>query len=192
MKMEEKKYFYTQRDRFNEIKSSNYSGLSLEQAALFIFLNRTCFNGLYRVNRKGHFNVPIGSYKQPMICDKENLMNISRVLQKVKIVCGDYRKSIDFIDDKTFVYLDPPYRPLSTSSSFTAYTEDGFDDQAQIELAEFIQYADKKGAKLFLAIQILKTRTRTITSLMTFIPDRQSIESMRLVLLTAKLQSGEK
>lgn len=146
-----KEYFYQQRDRFNEIKSCEYSDISLEQAALFIFLNRTCFNGLYRVNRKGHFNVPIGSYKKPMICDKENLMNISRVLQKVKIVCGDYRKSLGFIDSKTFVYLDPPYRPLSTSSSFTAYTEDGFDDQAQIELAEFIQCADKKGAKIILS-----------------------------------------
>ena len=146
-----KEYFYSVRDCFNENKCNNNKELKAKKAAWFIFLNRTCFNGLYRVNRKGHFNVPIGSYKKPLICDKDNLINISHALRNVKIVCGDYRKAADFIDERTFVYLDPPYRPLNTSSNFTAYTEDGFDDKAQIELAEFIKDADKCGAKIILS-----------------------------------------
>jgi len=146
-----KEYFYNVRDNFNENKSNTREKFKVKKAAWFIFLNRTCFNGLYRVNRKGQFNVPIGSYKKPLICDKDNLINISHALQNVTIRCGDYRKAAEFIDSKTFVYLDPPYRPLNKSSNFTAYTEDGFDDRAQIELAEFIKNADKCGAKIILS-----------------------------------------
>lgn len=148
---ERKEYFYSIRDCFNENKCSGSEKLEVKKAAWFIFLNRTCFNGLYRVNRKGHFNVPIGSYKKPLICDKDNLINISHALRNVKVMCGDYREMGSFIDEKTFVYLDPPYRPLNSSSNFTAYTEDGFDDKAQIELAEFIKKADKCGAKIILS-----------------------------------------
>ena len=90
----------------------------------------------------------MGAYKNPLICDDENLKAISAALQKVEIVCGDYRESESFIDDKTFVYFDPPYRPLTETSSFTSYTENMFDDAAQIELAEFVQKLDKKGARV--------------------------------------------
>lgn len=141
-----KVFYYEKRDRFNELKVNGDSAINLESAALFIFLNRTCFNGLYRVNRKNLFNVPVGSYKKPTICDTHNLTAISKALQKVTIVCGDYRESGDFIDADTFVYFDPPYRPLNATSSFTSYTEDEFDDTAQRELAEYVQKLDEKGA----------------------------------------------
>ena len=116
-----------------------------ELAALFIFLNRTCFNGLYRVNSKGEFNVPQGSYKNPCICDEDNLRAVSEKLQNVQIICGDYKESVKFIDKNTFAYFDPPYRPLTVSSSFTSYTQDGFSDRDQIELARFIDELSKRG-----------------------------------------------
>ena len=143
-----KAFYYEKRDRFNELKVNGDSKINLESAALFIFLNRTCFNGLYRVNRKNLFNVPIGSYKKPTICDRDNLMAISKALRKVTIVCGDYRESRDFIDENTFVFFDPPYRPLNATSSFTSYTEDEFDDTAQRELAEYVLELDRKGASV--------------------------------------------
>ena len=141
-----KTFYYENRNRYNELKINGSDTINLESAALFIFLNRTCFNGLYRVNSKSLFNVPIGSYKKPKICDTDNLTAISKALKKVTIVCGDYQESRCFIDKDTFVYFDPPYRPLSATSSFTSYTEDEFDDNAQRELAKYVQELDKAGA----------------------------------------------
>ena len=132
------------RKRFNDLKRQDV--MDAEIASLFIFLNRTCFNGLYRVNSKGEYNVPIGSYKAPLICDMDNLRQVSEALSNVTIVCGDYRKSDDFVDSNTFVYFDPPYRPLNATSSFTAYTENAFDDKAQAELAEYIQQLSDRDA----------------------------------------------
>ena len=123
----------------------------MELAALMIFLNKTCFNGLYRVNGKGEFNVPMGAYKNPLICNEENLMAVSQKLQNVKIVCGDYKESASFIDDETFVYFDPPYRPLNKTSNFTSYTEQLFDDNKQLELAKFVQELDNKGALIVIS-----------------------------------------
>lgn len=134
------------RERFNSLINSNNN--SQDKAALFIFLNKTCFNGLYRVNRKGLFNVPIGSYKKPPICDAENLRYISTLLQNVEIKCGDYKDCADFIDGNTFVYIDPPYRPLTVTASFTSYNENEFGDQQQIELGHFIDEITEKGAKV--------------------------------------------
>ncbi len=136
------------RTRFNELKVNGDSKANIEKAALMIFLNKTCFNGLFRVNKKGAFNVPMGAYKNPMICDEANLRAVSQKLQNVTIVCGDYRMAADFIDDKTFVYFDPPYRPLTTTASFTAYTENLFNDKEQIELARFVDAMHNKGAKV--------------------------------------------
>lgn len=116
-----------------------------------IFLNKTCFNGLYRENKKGLFNVPIGSYKKPLICDSDNLKNVSRKIQNVKIVYGDYRTCQNFVDDETFIYFDPPYRPLTDTASFTSYTYKQFDDLSQKELANFIYNLDKKGAKILVS-----------------------------------------
>ena len=144
-----KYYYYTARDRFNSLQITEET--AVEKASLFIFLNKTCFNGLYRVNKKGQFNVPMGAYKNPTICDEENLRNVSYALQNVTIVCGDYSLSKDFIDKDTFVYLDPPYRPISVTSGFTAYNVDCFDDNEQIRLARFIDEINLSGAKIMLS-----------------------------------------
>ena len=142
-----KAYYMKKRDRFNDLKLNGDGKGSIEKAALMIFLNKTCFNGLYRVNKKGLFNVPMGAYKNPMICDEENLRAVSEKLQNVRIVCGDYRESAGFIDENTFVYFDPPYRPITNTASFTAYTESLFNDEEQIELARFVNDMHRKGAK---------------------------------------------
>lgn len=146
-----KEYYYQKREEFNALKTNGDIEENLEKAALLIFFNKTCFNGLYRVNRKGEFNVPMGSYKNPAICDEENIEKVSSLLQKVEIVCGDYKRSENFIDKNTFVYFDPPYRPLSETASFTSYTEDGFSDTKQKELAKFIKLLTNKGAKIVLS-----------------------------------------
>lgn len=141
---ERKVIYYEKREKFNEIK--NTGNFETEVAALFIFLNKTCFNGLYRVNAKGLFNVPQGGYKNPCICDTKNLLSVSNKLSNIKIVCGDYKLSADFIDSNTFVYFDPPYRPLSEASSFTSYSKEGFNDDSQVELAEYIDLLVERGA----------------------------------------------
>ena len=143
-------YYYEKREEYNSLKINGEMN-NIEKAILFIFLNKTCFNGLYRVNKKGKFNVPMGAYKKPKICDEENLKNVSLTLRNVKIVYADYRESEKFIDDKTFVYIDPPYRPLNITSSFTSYTENDFNDKEQIELAEYINVLNKKGAKIVIS-----------------------------------------
>lgn len=147
--VERKELYYSLRSKFNNIKLS--SRCSVEKAALFIFLNKTCFNGLYRVNRKGEYNVPIGEYEKPKICDKNNLSEVSGILKNVNIVCGDFTNSRNFIDNKTFVYFDPPYRPISNTASFTSYNSDVFDDYEQKRLANYIAELDKKGAKFVLS-----------------------------------------
>lgn len=149
--LQRKSYFYNKRDRFNNLKLGNKKTLNVEMAALFVFLNKTCFNGLYRVNKKGEFNVPIGSYKKPLICDSCNLRNVSKALQNVIIVCGDYKISNSFIDKQTFVYFDPPYRPITNTASFTAYTETLFNDAQQIELANFVDEMHRKSAKIVIS-----------------------------------------
>lgn len=141
---ERKDYYYAKRERFNILKINDTIGVEI--ASLFIYLNKTCFNGLYRVNRKGGFNVPMGSYKNPTICDTDNLLVVSKKLQNVNIIFGDYTGSGAFIDNKTFAYFDPPYRPLSATSNFTSYAQDGFNDEKQKELAGFIKAMDQKGA----------------------------------------------
>ena len=146
-----KVYYMEKRDRFNTLKANGETSINVEKAALMIFLNKTCFNGLFRVNRKGLFNVPMGAYKNPVICDERNLKAVSEKLQKVTIICGDYRDSAAFIDENTFVYFDPPYRPLTETSSFTAYTECLFDDKEQIALARFVDDMHNKGARIVIS-----------------------------------------
>ena len=132
-----KLYYYQKRELFN-LRSEEQSG----QSALFIFLNRTCFNGLYRVNRKNKFNVPIGSYKRPTICDKENILLVSEALQKVEILYGDFEQTIDYAGESSLFYFDPPYKPLSETSSFNSYSKDDFDDKEQIRLKSFCSKID--------------------------------------------------
>lgn len=147
MNNEQRKEYYTSmRKRFNELIKQNLQ--TEEKAVLFIFLNKTCFNGLYRVNSKGLYNVPVGAYKKPMICNSENLHLISKMLQNVEIRCGDYSQCMDFIDENTFVYIDPPYRPLNETSSFNSYAKAEFNDEQQIELGKFTEIISDKGAKI--------------------------------------------
>lgn len=146
-----KSYYLKKRELFNDLKVNGDENINVEKAALMIFLNKTCFNGLYRVNKNGLFNVPMGAYKNPMICDETNLRAVSKKLQNVTIVCDDYRKSSSFIDENTFVYFDPPYRPITDTASFTAYTENLFSDKEQIELAAFVDSMHKKGAKIVIS-----------------------------------------
>lgn len=143
---ENKEFFYEKRNRYNEIKVNGNDAEKLEKAALFIFLNKTCFNGLYRVNSKGKFNVPFNNAKNPLLCDEENLRACSILLQNVKMQSDDYKNCESFIDDKTFVYIDPPYRPLTQTAAFTSYSENGFSDKEQIELGRFIEEIASKGA----------------------------------------------
>ena len=143
---EKKEYYYSKRKLFNSRMSDNTN-----HAALFIFLNRTCFNGLYRVNRKNEFNVPIGSYKTPMICDEENLNAVSEVLKKVTIINRDFEETLKFADSNTLFYFDPPYKPLSETSSFNSYAKDEFDDSEQIRLAGFCEKIDMLGYRWILS-----------------------------------------
>lgn len=145
-----KEYFYSQRSLFNDIKTGCQDD-PVTCAALFVYLNKTCFNGLYRVNSKGKFNVPSGVYKNPMICDADNLWTVSELLQGVRIECADYRQSSDFIDENTFVYFDPPYRPLTQTASFTSYTEGQFDDDDQRDLAQYVRELTARGARVMVS-----------------------------------------
>lgn len=145
-----KEFFLQKRKLFNKIKNEDYVP-SIEKSALMIFLNKTCFNGLFRVNKKGLFNVPFGDYKSPAICNEENLRIVSKKLQNVTIKCQDYKMCAEFIDNNTFVYLDPPYRPLNSTSSFTAYTDILFDETEQQNLAKLVNALHQKGAKILLS-----------------------------------------
>ena len=142
--------FYEIRNIFNkEKKSMDYSVLDsawISHASNLIFLNKTCFNGLYRLNKSGDFNVPFGKYKNPTICNSENLLNVSAALQNVILTHGEYKDIEKYIDinEDTFVYIDPPYRPLTNSSSFTSYSKSGFNDENQVELSVWFKKLVKK------------------------------------------------
>ena len=147
---ERKEYFYSIRKEYNSYTIEK-DELNIKRAAEFIFLNRTCFNGLYRVNKDGKFNVPCGKYKNPTICDAKNLRNLSYLIRNVNFQYGDYKQSEEYVDNNTFVYFDPPYRPISSTSGFTSYTKEDFNDENQIELAQYYSLLDKKNAKLMLS-----------------------------------------
>ena len=146
---EQQAYYYEQRNRYNTLSLNDDT--RIEKAALFIFINRTCFNGLYRVNRKGCYNVPFGKHSNPTICDAENLLKISVALKNVIMHSCDYHDVLSFAGENTFVYIDPPYRPLNATSGFTSYTEDQFNDQNQIELADMYKELSAIGAKVMLS-----------------------------------------
>ena len=124
-----KAYYLRMRDRFNAKPAD-----PVENTTLFFFLNRTCFNGLYRVNKAGKFNVPFGRYERPLICDAETIHADSRLLQRVTILTGDFEQTFEHINTggDTFFYFDPPYRPLSDTSSFNDYAKEAFNDAAQM------------------------------------------------------------
>ena len=141
-----KEYYYEKREIYNLRKTDKSV-----QAALFIFLNRSCFNGLYRVNKSNGYNVPMGSYKKPTICDENNILSVSNALQKVEILCGDYEATLKEATSNSFFYFDPPYKPLSNTSSFNSYAKDEFNDEEQIRLRNFCSQLEKKGHKWMLS-----------------------------------------
>lgn len=148
--IEEKKNFYlSKREEYN--KNITTGDPSNQIPSLFIFLNKTGFNGLYRVNSKGQFNVPFGQHNTPKILDEENLRNLHKAFQKVEFSIQGYEKTKQCAHKETFIYLDPPYRPLSTSAAFTAYTNSSFNDTQQIELATFIKEQYDKGAHVLMS-----------------------------------------
>lgn len=135
-----KEYYYEKRALFNKREQN-----LVEHSALLIFLNKTCFNGLYRVNKKNEFNVPIGSYKKPTICDTQNLLAVSKLLQKVEILCGDFEQTVKYSQENSLFYLDPPYKPLSETSNFNSYAKEEFGDEEQIRLRNFCEKLDNSG-----------------------------------------------
>lgn len=138
-----KEFFLEKREQYNNLCNDD-----IVQTSLMIFLNKTCFNGLYRVNSKGNFNVPFGRYVKPTICDSELIMKDSEALQKVTILCGNYSQVEAYAEKQSFVYIDPPYRPISKTSSFTSYTKENFDDEKQVQLSVFFSSLSEKGCFL--------------------------------------------
>ena len=143
---ERKQFFLLRRDEFNT-KTSD----PIRNTTLFFFLNRTCFNGLYRVNKAGMFNVPFGKYETPMICDPNTIYADSKLLQNVEILTGDYQQTLAHAQGNTLFYFDPPYRPLSNTSSFNDYSKEAFNDIAQQRLKEFCDRVEQAGYKFMLS-----------------------------------------
>jgi len=151
-----KKYYFDVRDDFNKnVENFDFededSYAHIVRASQIIFMNKTCFNGLFRLNKKGEFNVPHGKYKNPLICDDKNIKAVSKTLKRTNIINGNYDESEDLIDENSLVYMDPPYRPLKTTSSFTTYAGFEFTDEHQIELGGFYKRISDKGAKAILS-----------------------------------------
>jgi len=152
---ERSRFYYRIRELYNrQMEQFDYQSFNQEwivRASFLIFLNKTCYNGLFRQNQKGEFNVPCGCYKNPTICDADNIRAVSRALQRVSLICADFLSSSPYIDRHTFVYFDPPYRPLTRTASFTSYSKDSFTDADQIRLAEYFRELNARGALLLLS-----------------------------------------
>jgi len=150
-----KEYYLDIRTKFNNdldtFDFDIYDEESIKRASYTLFMNRTCFNGLFRLNKKGEFNVPHGRYRNPNICNEENITNVHYLLENVEIHNKSYLYSEQFIDEESLVYLDPPYRPLNKTSSFTSYSENDFNDDDQIDLSNYYKRIDQKGAKVMLS-----------------------------------------
>lgn len=141
-----KAFFMAVRERYNEKNLD-----PIENTTKFFFLNRTCFNGLYRVNKRGLFNVPFGKYTNPTICDPETIRNDSELLQRVVILNGDFETTFKYAHGNTLFYFDPPYRPLSDTSSFNDYAKETFNDDAQIRLKEYCDCINEAGFHFMLS-----------------------------------------
>ena len=144
--------FRHDRDLFYEVRAQDTRGMSdVARAARFIFLNRTCFNGLWRVNASGRFNVPFGKYKNPRILDPDALLAASQALAGVEVVSRDFSEVTRGLGRGDFVYLDPPYVPVSRTASFTAYAKDGFSPSDQARLASELHALKGRGVKAMLS-----------------------------------------
>ena len=141
-----KDFFMAVRERYNEKNLD-----PIETTTKFFFLNRTCFNGLYRVNKKGLFNVPFGKYSNPTICDPETILKDSEILQRVEILNGDFEATFEHAQGNSLFYFDPPYRPLSDTSSFNDYAKESFNDDAQIRLKVYCDRINEAGFHFMLS-----------------------------------------
>lgn len=138
-------FFYDMRQKFNQNLN-----LTIEKAIQFIFLNKTCFNGLFRVNKKGEFNVPVGKYSNPLLFDESNLLSLSKILQNVEIRNGDFAISNNW-GEETLVYLDPPYKEVSKTANFSSYTSNGFSDEEQIRVKQYCDRLNKAGVSFMVS-----------------------------------------
>jgi DNA adenine methylase len=145
-KIDRENYYYTTRSKHHLEKDK-----IVERASRMIFLNKTCFNGLWRVNSRGEFNVPIGSHKNPALYDEENILAASRALESVHLDTKDFRDTLEETRNGEFVYIDPPYFPVSATASFTSYTKDDFGSEEQHELAALVASASKRGVHIMLS-----------------------------------------
>lgn len=153
---EERHDFYYQIRTLYNTQSHNfdytrYGKEWVDRASFMIYLNKTCYNGLFRFNSKGYYNVPIGTHNDPRLFDENNILEVTRALKNTKIVCGGYKESYNFIKKGCFVYLDPPYRPINPTSHFVEYSKESFTDKDQIELSHFFKAAADNGALLMLS-----------------------------------------
>jgi DNA adenine methylase len=139
--------YYEARDRYN---TRNHR-TAAERAALFIYLNKTCFNGLYRVNKSGQFNVPMGRYAKPAIADVATLRAASKALAQADLRCTPFESLLSEAKPGDFIYLDPPYEPVSRTANFTAYASDGFTQADQTRLRDVYRELDRRGSKLMLS-----------------------------------------
>lgn len=139
--------YYQVRQRYNQAQRMSASN----RAAMFIYLNKTCFNGLHRVNRKGEFNVPAGSYKNPRILNEDVLYAASEALQGAQLQCAPFEALLESVKPGDFVYFDPPYEPVSQTASFTSYARGGFTRQDQVRLHDVFRALDRRGCKLMLS-----------------------------------------
>ena len=150
----EKEYFYKIRNIDRNLEFNKWS--DVERASRTIYLNRCCFNGLYRVNSKGYFNVPFGKYKNPKFCDEKNLRAVNRTLQNVEINNASFETCLNFAEEGDFIYFDPPYQPLSETAHFTSYTKEGFGKEEQLKLFEVVKELDDRGCKVMLSNSYIK------------------------------------
>ncbi len=142
-----KESYYQVRERYNQGRRVSAS----RRAAMFIYLNKTCFNGLHRVNRKGEFNVPVGSYENPRILNEEGLYAASRALKHAQLQCAPFDALLEDAKPGDFIYFDPPYEPVSQTASFTAYDRNGFSQEDQTRLRDVYKALDRRGSKLMLS-----------------------------------------
>jgi DNA adenine methylase len=154
-KKQRNEYFYEQRTNYNlqrfNVDYKKYTEQWIARAAQLIFLNRTCFNGLYRVNSKGEFNTPVGNYSNPTICDEYNLLSVAKLLEIATIKKADFKQVKRDLKKNSFVYFDPPYRPISKTANFKAYSKHDFTDKEQKELSVLFAHIHSKGEFVMLS-----------------------------------------
>lgn len=138
--------YYIVRESYNKLKKYNFI-----KSAMFIYLNKTCFNGIFRVNQQGNFNTPYGKILNPALPTKEELIHISLTLKNIDLICQSYEKIFDQVSSGDFIYIDPPYPPLNDTSKFVEYTKERFSSEDQIKLAQFANQLSNKRCNVMIS-----------------------------------------